>query len=146
MSGFNNGALDLAALLLGLAIGMLFVLPVVLLVAWLVYRANEALPREHRKLESWQAFLLAIPIFNLVWAFILTARVSKGFQSFFASKNDPSVDDCGEKIGLWFAICWAGSHVPLLWCLSFPAAIVLLILYLVKITGLRARVLTESMA
>jgi len=135
----NDEAGALAGLLL-IGIILLIQLAIGILVAWLIYRANEALPAQHRKTESWQAFLLLIPIFNLVWNFILLARVSGGFQSFFQSKNDASVGDCGAAIGLWYSIAAVCAVVPLVNCLAGPAALVLLIIYLVKISGLRTRV------
>jgi hypothetical protein len=135
---------DEAAALAGLmVIGMILLvqLAIGILVAWLIYRANEALPAQHRKAESWQAFLLLIPLFNLVWNFILLARVSGGFQSYFQEKNDPSVGDCGASIGLWYSIAVICAVIPLVNCVAGPAALVLLIIYLVKISGLRTRVL-----
>jgi len=114
---------------------------VYIVVAWLIYRANEVLPAEHRKTESWQAFLLLIPLFNLVWNFILLGRVSRGMQSYFQSKNDASAGDCGAAIGLWFSISAICCWIPFVSCIAYPAALVLLIIYLVKITGLRTRVL-----
>ena len=140
---FNNGndEATAAAILIALGITLAISLAINLLVCWLLYRANEALPAQHRKTESWQAFLLLIPLFNLVWNFILLARVSGGFQSYFASKNDTSVGDCGAAIGLWYSISILVCFVPIVSCFAGPAGLVLLILYLVKVTGLRTRVL-----
>ncbi|MBK7642893.1 MAG: DUF4328 domain-containing protein [Planctomycetes bacterium] len=140
---FNNGndAATTAAILIGLGITLAISLAINLFVCWLVYRANEALPPEHRKTESWQAFLLLIPLFNLIWNFVLLARVSGGMQSYFGAKGDTSAGDCGASIGLWYSICCIACFVPIASCIAGPAALVLLILYLVKISGLRTRVL-----
>jgi Domain of unknown function (DUF4328) len=137
----GNDEAAIAAFLIGLGITLAISLAIYLLVAWLIYRVNEALPAEHRKTESWQAFLLLIPLFNLVWNFIFLARVSAGLQSYFQSRNDTAAGDCGAAIGLWFSICAIGSWIPIASCVAAPAAIVLLIIYLVKISGLRTRVL-----
>jgi Domain of unknown function (DUF4328) len=137
----GNDEATVAAMLIALGITLAISLAINLLVCWLVYRANEALPAEHRRTESWQAFLLLIPLFNLVWNFILLARVSGGMQSYFQSKNDASVGDCGATIGLWYSICCIAVWVPIVVCVAGPAALVLLVLYLVKISGLRTRVL-----
>jgi len=138
---FGNDNGEQLAFWLILLITAAISIAIYVLVAWLIYRANEALPAPHRKTESWQAFLLLIPLFNLFWNFVLLAKVSGGLQSYFQSKNDTSVGDCGANIGLWFSICAIGCWVPIASCLAFPAALVLLILYLVKISGLRTRVL-----
>ncbi len=129
----HNGDTEGAALaLLFVGIVLATMLAINVFVCWLLYRANEALPVQHRKTESWQAFLLLIPLFNLVWNFILFARISGGMQSYFQSKNDTSVGDCGANLGLWCAVC----------CIFCgPVWLVLLILYLVKVSNLRSLVL-----
>ena len=140
---FSNGSDEASAVAGLIVVGMILLaqLAIGILVAWLIYRANEALAAQHRKAESWQAFLLLIPLFNLVWNFILLARVSGGFLSYFQSKNDASVGDCGAAIGLWYSIAVICAVIPFVNCIAGPAAIVLLIIYLVKISGLRTRVL-----
>ena len=45
--------------------------------------------------------------------------------------------DCGEAIGWWTAGCCAGGLIPCLGYVSSLAYLVLLIIYLVKINGLR---------
>jgi hypothetical protein len=137
---FGHALGDLAPLIIAL-ITLAIMLAIEIVVCWLIYRAHEALPAQHRKTESWQAFLLLIPLFNLIWNFVLLPKVSAGFQSFFQAKNDTSVRDCGASIGLWYSICSVACFVPIVSCLAWPAALVLLILYLVKISGLRTRVL-----
>jgi hypothetical protein len=137
----GNDEATTAAVVIALGITLAISLAINLLICWLVYRANEALPAEHRKTESWQAFLLLIPLFNLIWNFVLLARVSGGMQSYFQSKNDASVGDCGAAMGLWYSICSIVAFIPFVQCVAGPAALVLLILYLVKISGLRTRVL-----
>lgn len=141
MFNTGNDEATLAAMLIVVGISLAISLAINLFVCWLVYRANEALPVQHRRIESWQAFLLLIPLWNLIWNFILFARVSGGMQSFFQSKNDTTAGDCGAAIGLWYSICVLVCFVPIASCIAAPAAIVLLIIYLVKISGLRTRVL-----
>jgi len=137
----GNDEATAAAVMIALGITLAISLAINLLVCWLVYRANEALPVEHRKTESWQAFLLLIPLFNLIWNFVLLARVSSGMQSYFQSKNDSSVGDCGSTIGLWYSISCIAAWIPIVVCVAGPAALVLLVIYLVKISGYRTRIL-----
>jgi len=128
----QNGDAEAAAVIFFFMVVFAVMLAINIFVCWLLYRANEALPVAHRKIESWQAFLLLIPLFNLVWNFILFSRISGGFQSFFQSKNDASVGDCGAAIGLWTSIC-------AIFC--GPIWLILMVVYLVKVSGLRTRVL-----
>jgi len=139
----NNGSDEaaLAAVLLALGLVLLVMLAVNIFVCWLVYRANEALPAQHRKTESWQAFLLLIPLFNLIWNFVVLARVSAGMQSFFQAKNEASVGDCGANLGLWYSISCLVAFVPFVGCVGSLAALVLLVMYLMKVNNLRTQVL-----
>jgi hypothetical protein len=138
-SGYDEATL--AAVLLVIGIVLAVMLAVNVFVCWLVYRANEALPGQHRKSESWQAFLLLIPFFDLFWNFVILARVSSGMQSFFQAKNDASVGDCGAKLALWYSISCVLACVPFVGCLGSLAALVLLTQYLMKLNSLRTQVL-----
>lgn len=137
----GNDEAAAAAILITLGIVLAVMLAINILVCWLIYRANEALPAQHRKTESWQAFLLLIPLFNLIWNFVVLARVSSGMQSFFQAKNDASAGDCGANLGLWYSISCLVAFVPVVGCVGSLAALVLLVMYLMKVNSLRTLVL-----
>jgi hypothetical protein len=148
------GELDAAA---GAAIGglmMLLLIPffimlaIAVVVAYLLYSCLDRVPAQHRKMEAWQAWLILIPVLNMVWAFFLFPKMARSYQSYFAEKGRSDVGDCGEKIGMWCAICWVvsflGSFVPCLGMivapLAFLAWLVLLIIFLIKSLTLKGQI------
>jgi hypothetical protein len=111
-----------------------------LVVAFLLYEDYKRIPPVHRKLEPGLVWLLVIPCVPIVWNFFVFPKLSQSFKSYFSSTGDLSVGDCSEGLGLAYAICSAASIVPYLGCLTGIAALVLLIIYLMKANELKNRI------
>lgn len=126
-------AVFFVALLVLIAIG----LAVAAVVCWLISGCLKVLPQEYREMEPGMVWLLMIPLFQLVWNFFVFPKTSRSFQRYFAARGRTEFGDCGEKIGLWYAICGALCLIPCVNYVAGPAALVLLIIYLVKVTGLK---------
>jgi hypothetical protein len=120
-------------------------LAILAVVAWLISGCLKAIPPEHREMEPAMVWLILIPLFNVVWNFFVLPKTSRSFQRYFAAKGRTEFGDCGEKIGLWCAICGAASlALQLVFRLNFVvgpvvglATLALLIIYLVKVMGLK---------
>ena len=150
---------DMAAegLLAGMLVGMLIVLAIFLaitiVICYLVYSCFQRIPGQHRQMEPWQVWLCLIPYFGLVWNFFVYPKLAKSYQSYFAEQGRTDVGDCGEKIGLWFAISAAVAGVAgIIPCIgiiavliALPAALVLLIIFLVKALGLKRQIPEQTM-
>ena len=115
-----------------------FVLNIV--VIFLLYQDFERIPRGFRKLEPGLVWLLLVPCFHLVWNFFVFPRLSDSFKAYFNSVGDTSVGNCGHDLGFGYAICTAVSLIPFVGCLTGIAALVLLILFLVKANELKNRI------
>ena len=128
--------------LVELAIGglaILFVLGILVLILYLLYDAQRAIPPEYRHVEPAQVWLLLIPLFNLVWNFFVYPQIADSYRSYFYSRGRFDVGDAGKSVGLWFSICSACSIIP---CVGFiPALIglILLIVFLIRIYGLKSQ-------
>ena len=102
--------------------GLLFVIGVVALVSlaigivilYLIFSCYQRIPERHRQMEPWQVWLTLIPIFGIVWIFFVFPKLGKSYQSYFAEQGRTDVGDCGEKVGLWYAICVVASKAELL--------------------------------
>jgi hypothetical protein len=125
-------AIMVIALVVGIAIAVALI--------YLVYNAQRALPVEHQKIPAGQVWLLLIPLFNLVWNFFVYPRVSASYQSYFESRGRTDVGDAGRGLGLGYAICCACSIIPVVGGFVGLAALVLWILFLVKIYGLKKQI------
>ena len=109
-------------------------------ICYLLFNDLKAIPAAHRKQEPNMVWLLMIPVFNLVWNFFVYPKISDSFKSYFDSVGRTDVGDCGKQIGLIYCIVFALSVVPYLNFLTGPAALVLLILYLVKANELKNKI------
>ena len=123
-------------LLVGLTVG----LAISALVCFLIYNAQNALPPQFQRIPAAHVWLLMIPLFNLVWNFFVFPRVSDSYRDYFNSVGRPDVGDAGRGMGMAYAICGAVSIVPCVGIFAGLAALVLLIIYLVKIYGLKAQI------
>ena len=129
-----------AAAVLGLVVilvSMAITFAIGIVICLILYGCQERVPMEHRKIGAGQIWLLLIPLFSLVWNFFVFLRMPDSYKSYFDAQGRHDVGDCGRGIGLWFAICAAVSLVPCVQYVAAPAALVLLILFLVKMTSLK---------
>ncbi len=85
-------------------------------------------------------WLLLIPCFNIVWNFLVFPKVSESYSIYFAVQGRNDVGDAAGGIGLAYAISFACLLIPCVNYVAALAAFVLLIIYLVKITGLKNQV------
>jgi len=133
-----------AGLMIAMVIGLIIGLAIAILLLYLVYSCFARIPAQHRQMEPWQVWLLLIPIFNLIWNFFVYPKLAKSYQSYFAEQGRTDVGDCGEKLGLAFAICAAVSGVlgwvPCLGALVSLAALILWIVVLVKALTLKGQI------
>lgn len=125
-------AIGIVALIVSLAI--------TIVVAVLIAGCYARIPQQYREMEPGMVYLVLIPCFNLVWIFFVTLRLSTSFQKYFAAHARADVGDCGYQLGLWYSICMVAGIVPCVNYVAGPAALVLLILYLVKVMGLKNQI------
>jgi hypothetical protein len=99
---------------------------------------------ENQKMPPANVWLNLIPLFNYVWTFIIVNKMADSLQAEFAKRgiNVPEARP-GYGVGLAYAICACCGVVPLINMLAGPAALVLFIVYWVKIAGYK-RMLIES--
>jgi hypothetical protein len=137
----NLGPNEIAALgAVGIAVVLLLVFGVTIIICLLLQSCYKRIPQQFRKMEPGMVWLLLIPCFSLVWNFFVFPRLSQSFKSYFDSVNRTDVADCAGNIGLAYSICCAVSIIPYLGCLTGIASLVLLIIYLVKATGLKNQI------
>jgi hypothetical protein len=126
------------AVLVGLAIQIVFL--------YLISSWFSTVPPNFRTMEPWQVWLLLIPCFNIIWNFFVYQRIPQSFQNYFNSQGRYDQGDCGTQVGLWYAICVICSAVPIVNYVAGPAALVLWIIFLVKLYQLKQLVLAGAAA
>ena len=89
-----------------------------------------------RTMEPGMVWLMLIPLFNLIWSFIVVNALSDSLAKEFALRNLPLLEPKpGKPIGVAMAVCGACSIIPLVNLLAMPAHFVLWIMYWVKMAG-----------
>ena len=122
-------------------------LAVQIVVCILLIKSYQVVPDEHKRISTGKIWLLLIPFFNLYWVFVVFLRIPESYQSYFASVGRADeFGDCGYNLGKWYAICVLCSIVPCVNYAAGPAALVLLVLFLVKMFGLKAKVAAPATA
>lgn len=109
------------------------------IICWHVARGFETLPPKYRLQDPNMAWLLLVPLFNLYWNFKIFPELAESFQAYFYSRGVAEVDDCGENLTRWY--CWLAvvGLIPCFIGLPFLAALVFVILFLIKVEELKKR-------
>lgn len=136
----------IAAYLMAAGIGLVIAIAVSIVLCILFKKNYEAIPEAYRKMEPGKVWFLLIPLFNLYWIFVVVLGLSDSYKAYFDAQGDTSVGDCARGIGLAYAICTVCSVIPCLNYVTGPAALILLIIYLVKVFGFRSRILEGGAA
>lgn len=139
-SSSGDDAAALAVFLVILFVALLIGMAIAVGICIMLHVIQARVPVEHQKISPGMIWLMLIPLFGLVWNFFVFQRIPESYKSYFDSIGDQSVGDCGKGVGLWYAICAACSIIPCVNYIAGPAALVLLIIFLVKLFGLRGRI------
>lgn len=111
-----------------------------LIICFFLYKIFQRVPTQFRVMEPGLVWLLIIPCFNLVWNFFVFIRLSRSLKRYFNSVGNQTVGDCGEGLGLGYSICEVARLIPCVGLLVWVAALVLVILYLVKANQLSQQI------
>jgi hypothetical protein len=130
---------DLAALLVG-GCFLLAMIGFLVFVYWQLHRAFDAVPEPYRQMPGWQVWLLLIPCFGIVWNFFVFQKLPRSMQAYLESRGDGFSVGSLEQLGLWYAILSVASIVPYIGGCFGLAALVVLIIFLVKVVELRKKI------
>lgn len=129
--------------MLGMRVLSLVFLTAVLVVPFTLYflTLQKALSRcspECRTLRPGLVWLLAIPLFNGIWYFVVVNALSKSLHNEFEKRNIAEHPAPGRNLGFALCILCIMSMAPYLRLVSV-AALVCWIVYWVKIAGYSAK-------
>ena len=113
---------------------------IVIFILYLITLMNTlgAVSAQNRRLTPGLVFLLLIPLFNLVWNFIVVTKIRDSLQAEFSARN-LSGQGFGYGVGLAMCILYIVSIIPLINLLAAPAALVCWIIYWVQIAGYKGQ-------
>jgi hypothetical protein len=91
---------------------------------------------ESRAASPGTVWLMLIPLFNLIWNFILVGQISRSLRNEFNRRGTQGVEaDPGKSIGLAMCILAPCGIIPGIGFLSSIAGFICWIIYWVKISG-----------
>jgi len=94
----------------------------------------------NRMMSPGEVWLLLIPLFNLVWQFVVVLRISSTLSKEFHVRNMQREPEPGKSIGLAFCILYVCSLIPFLGIFTSLAGFICWIIYWVKIAGYSAEI------
>ncbi len=139
-NSFGSGEIILVLVALGIMI-----IPVIFFLLTL-QKALERCSIESRATTPGSVWLLLIPIFNLVWQFIIVTKISESLHNEFTKRNIPEDLQPGKSIGITFCVLAICSIIPVLGIITSIAAFICWIIYWVKISGYSNKLLQPVVA
>lgn len=104
---------------------------------FLTRRAMDGVPEPFRPMKPIQVWLLALPLYNLYWVFMVYPPMMKGYKAALADLGVRLYDDAGEGKATALCVCYVLMGVPLVNFLAAPVVLVLLLMTLSKARELR---------
>jgi hypothetical protein len=93
-----------------------------------------------RTMQPGMVWLLLIPLFNLVWQFIVVIGLADSLGKEFRARGILNAEpEPGKTIGIAMCVCAVCGIIPFVNFLALPAQLVLWIIYWVKITDFSRR-------
>lgn len=142
-------------ILLILFVLVIFLVPMIL---FLLTQQNtlKAIRPDHRRIQPGEVWLQLIPLFNIVWQFIVVSRISESIRneingrttdSFLGDANPIFTSDVEPRptysIGLAYCILGLGGIIPFLGWLASLAALVCWIIYWTQIAAYKNKFLNN---
>lgn len=103
-------------------------------------RALERCSPEARTTSPGKVWLMLVPLFNLVWGFILVSEIAKSLHNEFVRRGITDVEaEPGKNFGWAMCILCLTGFIPVLGIFGSIVGFVCWILYWVKISGYSQR-------
>ena len=113
----------------------IFLTPVILYLLTL-QNTLKKVKKKNRTIEPGQVWLNLIPLFNIVWQFIMINRIADSLKAEFSERNISIKEDRpGAQIGVAYCILNLCGFIPMLGGLASIAGLVCWIVYWVKISN-----------
>ena len=136
------------AKMIGVLVGGLVFLGIMLVPAiFYLLTLQKALTRcspESRAMQPGMVWLMFIPLFNMVWHFLVVINVAKSLDAEFQKRGMQEEANPGKTIGLVMCILVCCGIIPILGILCSLGGLVCWIIYWIKIAGFSAKLATPA--
>ena len=128
--------------MIGIFIGILFVIIPFILFLLTLQKTLSVISPENRKMPPANVWLMFVPIFNIVWQFIMVGRIADSIRDECIRLNIPvSEERPTYNIGLTFCICSIAGFIPVLGPL---ASLVTWIVYWIKVNEFKKLIIANK--
>ena len=124
-----GGAIILVFLLIALVVAILYLFN--------LQNLMKSIKEENREVSPGNVWLMLIPLFSLVYAFILYPKISASVKKELESREMDTEGDGAKNLGLALAITGALSLIPVIGGLAGLANLVVFIMWWVKTAGFK---------
>ena len=104
--------MDDEILIIVLIISILVVVVVQLLYLMTLNRTIQAIRPEFRQIEPGQAWLGFIPVFQLIWPFIINPKVAASIKADLEDRGIEILGDAGKQLGNIYPALRFGAYIP----------------------------------
>ena len=124
---------------------LLIIIPFVTFIFYIraISKTIKAIDPEYRTQSPGMAWLLLIPIFNVIWFFFLLKSIKTGFLRMHENKRISQPIDTGYTYGIAMGCCWAAIFIPKLIFVALIPMFVFSILHWTKLSNARRRLSDE---
>ena len=123
----------------------LIIIPFVTFVFYIraISKTIKAIDPEYRTQAPGMAWLLLIPVFNVIWFFFLLKSIKTGFFKMHENRRISQPIDTGYAYGIAMGCCWAAIFIPKLIFIALIPMFVFSILHWTKLNNARKRLSEE---
>ena len=144
-SGASGAMLGGALVLIVLISACIGLIPLIFYLITLQNTLKEV-SSENQKMPPSNVWLILIPLFGMVWGFIVVNRIADSLKAEFSKRNvQVDEDRPGYSIGLTYCILICCSIIPVLGGLAGIGGLVCWIIYWVKIAGYKTKLQQAKM-
>jgi amino acid transporter len=126
-------------------VAVIFIVLLLFLVPYILYLVTlqntiKACAEHNRRMSPGEVWLVLIPLFGLIWYFIMVGRIADTIAAELRSRNMPAEEERpGYGVGLTLCILSCCTWIPVLGGLASLGVLICWIVYWVKIAGYKRK-------
>src|SRR5690242_12356711 len=135
---------DEVAILVGVLILIILFLLVQVFYLLTLYRTLQAIRPEFRKVPPGQAWLGFIPLFHLIWPFIINKKVADSIKADLEDRGLEENGDYGKQLGSIYPGLRIAGNIPVVGILCSLGYLVVFIIWWSKLSQFRHKLLSAG--
>jgi hypothetical protein len=121
-------------------IGIFFFLGIIIVaIFYLLTLQNtlKAISPQNRRMEPGAVWFMLIPVFNIIWSFIVVIRIDESAKAEFEQKDPDTLPETAKDLGLTMCVLSCLTWIPLVGGIIWCVALICWIVYWTKMGALK---------